>query len=65
MCPRKFMVVNLFQGIEKVSVCRQGWSILKDTNSDASLNARVSFDSYLNRFASFASFTIAQSSLKY
>ena len=33
VCPRKFMVVNLLKGIEKVSVLRQGWSILKDTNS--------------------------------
>ena len=29
------MVVNLFEGIEKLSVLRQGWSILKDTNSAA------------------------------
>ena len=36
MCPRKFMVVNLFEGIEKVSVLRQGLLILKDTNSTAS-----------------------------
>ena len=32
----RFMVVNLLLGIEKVSVLRQGWSILKDTNSAAS-----------------------------
>ena len=30
------MIVNLLYGIEKVSVLRQGRSILKDTNSDAS-----------------------------
>ena len=32
----KFMVVNLLKGIEKISVLRQKWSILKDTNSAAS-----------------------------
>ena len=37
MCPRKFMVVNLQEGIVKVSILRQGRSILKDTNSAASL----------------------------
>ena len=36
VCPRKIMVVNLLSGIEKVSVLRQGWSILKYTNSAAS-----------------------------
>ena len=35
------MVVNFLKGIEKVSVLRQGWSILKDTNSAASLHALV------------------------
>ena len=35
------MVVNLLKGIEKVSVLRQGWSILKDTNSAASSHALV------------------------
>ena len=35
------MVVNLLKGIEKVSVSRQGWSILKDTDSAASLHALV------------------------
>ena len=29
------MVVNLLEGIEKVSVLRQEWSILKDTKSAA------------------------------
>ena len=36
-----FMVVNLLSDIEKVSVLRQGWSFLKDTNSAASLHALV------------------------
>ena len=35
------MVGNLLEGIEKVSVLRQGWSILKDTNSAASLHTSV------------------------
>ena len=35
------MVVHLILGIEKVSVLKQGWSILKDTNSDASYTALV------------------------
>ena len=35
------MVVNLLKGIEKVSILRQGWSILKDTNSAASYHALV------------------------
>ena len=33
------MVLNLAEYIEKVSVLRQGWSILKNTNSAASLPA--------------------------
>ena len=35
------MVVNLLKGVEKVSVLRQGWSILQDPNSAASLHALV------------------------
>ena len=36
------MVVNLLlKGIEKVSVLRQGWSILKGANSAASQHALV------------------------
>ena len=38
-CSRKFMVLNLLEGIETTSVLRQRWSILKDTNSIASLHA--------------------------
>ena len=41
MSPRIFMVVYLLKGIEKVSVLRQGWSILNDTNSSESLHALV------------------------
>ena len=33
------MVVNLLSGIEKVSVLRMGWSIMKDTNLAASKHA--------------------------
>ena len=39
--PRKFMVVNILYGIEKVSVLRQGRSILKDTLSASSYHALV------------------------
>ena len=35
------MVVNLVKDIEKVSILRHGWSILKDTNSAASYPALV------------------------
>ena len=41
MYPRKFMDVHLLKGIEKVSVLRQGWSILKDTKPAASEHALV------------------------
>ena len=35
------MAVNLLLAIEKVSVLRQGWSILKDTKSATSYHALV------------------------
>ena len=35
------MVVNLVQDIKEVSVLRQVWSIMKDTNSAASLPVLV------------------------
>ena len=58
------MVVNLLLGFEKVSVLRQGWSVLKDSNSAASLNALdLNSDSKYLRPGPFASFLIAHSSL--
>ena len=56
------MVVNLHLGIEKVSVLRQGWSILKDTNSSESLYALV-LTPGLTDLRLFGSFTISHSSL--
>ena len=41
VCPRKFTVVNLVKGVKTVSILRQGLSIMKDTNSDASQQALV------------------------
>ena len=56
------MVLNLIQGIEKVSVLRQGWSIMKDTNAAASNHTLVLIPGSTD-LRPFFSLTISHSSL--